>query len=56
VAVDHDLVADAFGEEVCDGVLDAEFPDRAVQLRGCDGVCGHHVIEAEDDPARVPEG
>ena len=27
----------------------------AVQLSGRNGVGRHHVIEAEDDPARVPE-
>ena len=55
VPVDHHLMTDAFGEEVRDGVLDAELADHAVQLCGRDGVCRHHVVEAEDDPARVPE-
>ena len=53
--VDHDLVTDAFGEEVGDRVLDAELPDHPMQLRRRDRVGGHDVVEVEDDPGRVPQ-
>ena len=36
-------------------MLDAEFTDDAMQLRRCNGIGGHHVVEVEDDAARVPE-
>ena len=53
--IDHHLVADALGEEVGDRVLDAELADDAVQLRCGNRVGRHHVVEVEDDAARVPE-
>ncbi len=55
-SVDHHLMADAFGEQVGDRVLDAELADDAMQLGGGDGVRRHHVVEVEHDPVRVPEG
>ena len=54
-AIHHDLVTDSLCEEIRDRVLDAELADDAMEFRGGHGVGRHHVIEVEDDAARVPE-